>query len=130
MSLMNRLGNCKNPYQGVYKKVLCVCSAGLLRSPTAALVLSQKPFNYNTRAAGVSKEFALIAVDEVLLAWADEVVCMEEEHRQFLEQRTDKPIVCLNIVDSHEYRSADLMWRIKEKYVAAAGFQEEQNETK
>lgn len=31
MSLMNRLGNADNPYQDRYKRVLCVCSAGLLR---------------------------------------------------------------------------------------------------
>ena len=47
MSKMNRLANTQNKYQGKYKKVLCVCSAGLLRSPTAALVLSQEPFNFN-----------------------------------------------------------------------------------
>ena len=52
MSLMNRLGNSKNPYQGDFKKVLCVCSAGLLRSPTAAWVLSNAPFNFNTREIG------------------------------------------------------------------------------
>lgn len=28
----NAMGNAANPYQGNYKKVLCVCSAGLLRS--------------------------------------------------------------------------------------------------
>ncbi len=35
----NRWGNIDNPYQGSAKKVLCVCSAGMLRSPTAANVL-------------------------------------------------------------------------------------------
>ena len=52
--LMNRIANSTNPFQKDYKRVLCVCSAGLLRSPTAAYVLSQAPYNYNTRAAGLT----------------------------------------------------------------------------
>ena len=67
MSLMNRLANTHNHYQGDAKRVLCVCSAGLLRSPTAAFVLSQEPFGFNTRAAGIAEDFALIVVDDVLL---------------------------------------------------------------
>lgn len=76
-STMNALHNCKNPYQGAEKRVLCLCSAGLLRSPTAAFVL-QKELGYNTRAAGVT-DYALIPVTEVLLEWADEIVCVNEE---------------------------------------------------
>lgn len=76
-STMNALHNCNNPYQGAEKRVLCLCSAGLLRSPTAAFVL-QKELGYNTRAAGVT-DYALIPVTEVLLEWADEIVCVNEE---------------------------------------------------
>lgn len=50
--VMNRIANASNKFQGSYKRVLCVCSAGLLRSPTAALVLSKDPYNFNTRACG------------------------------------------------------------------------------
>lgn len=116
MSLMNRLGNAHNPFQGNYKKVLCVCSAGLLRSPTAALVLSQEPYNFNTRAAGLEPDFALVIVDDVLLEWADEVVCMTQEQAHALAARTEKPIVCLNIEDSFAYRDKELIKRIKEEY--------------
>ncbi len=114
----NRLSNTKNPYQGDYKKVLCVCSAGLLRSPTAAVVLSNAPYNYNTRAAGVSREYALIAVDEVLTTWADEIVCMEKEHEMILKTMTSKPIICLNIEDGYEYRNDKLQTLIAEIYDA------------
>lgn len=121
MSFMNRLGNCKNPYQGEYKRVLCVCSAGLLRSPTTAMVLSQEPYNYNTRAAGISEEYALIEVDEVLLNWADEIVCMEREQGLALIQKMkdikmNKPLKCLNIYDNYAYRDPELIKLIKEKY--------------
>jgi predicted protein tyrosine phosphatase len=117
MSFRNRLGNCKNPFQGSYKKVLCLCSAGLLRSPTAAVVLSQEPFNFNTRAAGMSDEYALIPVDDVLLAWADEVVCMEPGWEKELRDKGYKgPIVTLMIPDEYDYRNTDLMKMIKERY--------------
>ena len=41
-STLNQLANINNPYQGKSKKVLCLCSAGLLRSPTAANVLHRE----------------------------------------------------------------------------------------
>lgn len=117
MSKMNRLANCHNRFQGEWKKVLCVCSAGLLRSPTAALVLSQEPFNFNTRAAGLTEEYALIPVDDVLLEWADEIVCMERKQQLTLQNRTNKPIVCLGISDDYYYRDAQLIKAIKENYL-------------
>lgn len=111
----NMLFNCKNPFQGEYKRVLCVCSAGLLRSPTAALVLSQEPFNFNTRAAGLDVSHALIPVDSVLLEWADAVVCMTEEQKDRLLDMTTKPIYLLEIDDCYEYRNPELITSIKEK---------------
>lgn len=112
----NRMMNAHNMYQGDYKRVLCVCSAGLLRSPTAAVVLSQPPFGFNTRAAGLVPEYALILVDEVLLEWAQEIVCMTEEQRDQLMTMTKKPVVCLDIEDSFEYRNGELIDLIKRRY--------------
>jgi len=119
--LMNRLANARNPYQGKHKKVLCVCSAGLLRSPTTALVLSQEPFNYNTRAAGMTPEFALIPVDRVLLHWADEIVCMDDRQKAQLEGMLEetKPIIVLNVPDQYGYRDPDLMKIIRASYESA-----------
>lgn len=81
----NQLANTKNSFQGDSKRVLCVCSAGLLRSPTAAHVLAVH-YGYNTRAAGCREEYALIPVSQALLHWADEVVFMEECHKRIVEQ--------------------------------------------
>ena len=117
MSKMNRLANTQNKYQGKYKKVLCVCSAGLLRSPTAALVLSQEPFNFNTRAAGLNSEYALIQVDDVLIEWADEIVCMGLDQKMALENVTEKPIINLDLPDDFEYRNPKLMDLIKQAYL-------------
>ena len=117
--LMNRLANCGNRFQGPSKRVLCVCSAGLLRSPTAAWVLSNEPYNFNTRAAGLSVEFALIPVDEVLLAWADELVCMDQkqaEQVRLLLGDLETPIVVLGIPDNFEYRDPALIDAIRRNY--------------
>lgn len=118
----NRFWNCRNTNQCDFKRVLCVCSAGLLRSPTAALVLSQKPYNFNTRAAGIDEGHALIPVDDVLLEWADEIVCMTPEQEGRLKLKLlnitiqTKPVICLDIEDNYVYRDPELINLIKEKY--------------
>jgi predicted protein tyrosine phosphatase len=118
-----RIGNASNAYQGSFKRVLCVCSGGLLRSPTAAVVLSQEPYNFNTRAAGLESSYALIKVDTVLLSWADEIVVMEDwmidSVRAQLEGvlgGKDKDILCLNLPDHFSYRDPELVRLIKERY--------------
>jgi predicted protein tyrosine phosphatase len=118
----NRIWNIKNPNQGKYKKVLCVCSAGLLRSPTAAVVLAAEPFNYNTRAVGVVDDYALLSIDQVLVEWADEIVCMHpsitEKLRRVIgvDTLSNSEIVTLNIPDQYEYRDPNLMKMIGEQY--------------
>jgi len=114
-NLFNRLHNAKNPSQGGAKKVLCVCSAGLLRSPTAANVL-YGIYGYNTRAAGLVAQFALIVVDKVLLEWADEIVCMTPDQESDLKDMTDTPVQCLNIPDSFARMDSRLIEIIKESY--------------
>lgn len=127
---MNQMAVTKNSYQGKYKKVLCVCSAGCLRSPTAAVVLSHAPFDFNTRACGIDPDFAIIPITDVLIEWADEIVCMTQEHKADLLQMTDKPIVCLDIPDNFEYRNPKLMKLVKEQYlkVSQQGFSDEKKD--
>lgn len=135
MSRFNRIGNSANSFQGAYKRVLCVCSAGLLRSPTTAVVLSQAPYNFNTRAAGLVPDFALVIVDEVLLHWAQEIVCMTPGQKVELDDMVSKigkktPVICLDIEDSFEYRNPALIKAIKKKYNASQGTKEVENEKK
>jgi predicted protein tyrosine phosphatase len=94
-------------------------------------VLSQEPYNFNTRAAGMSTEFALIPVDEVLLNWADEIVCADYNQFNQLElmqlttgKKLDKPIYNLNIPDSYAYRDSELVRLVKERYEAETGTSE------
>jgi len=121
MDNMNRLFNCSNPYQGKSKRVLCVCSAGLLRSPTTARLLAEQ-YSYNTRAVGLDVSHALIPVDEVLLSWADEVVCMDKEQMtrlfQLYEDHQIAPpqIVCLDVPDSYGYMDKTLVTIITDRY--------------
>lgn len=124
MNKYNRIFNAKSPGQGEYKKVLCVCSAGLLRSPTAAVVLAFEPFNFNTRCAGIEESYALVPVDEVLLLWSQEIVCMTQQHQEMLQRKLDemkisRPIKCLSIPDNYAYRDPELMRLIKESYEKA-----------
>lgn len=119
-NLNNRLHNTTNPYQGTAKKVLCLCSAGLLRSPTAANVLHQE-FGYNTRAAGTSTDFALIPVDQVLVHWADEIICMSMEQVNYINavysnSIGDKPVISLDIPDNYQYNDPELKDIIKLAY--------------
>lgn len=110
-----------NSFQGDYKRVLTVCSAGILRSATAAHILCGDPWNFNTRNAGTAS-YALIPVTEDLLQWADEIICMEDEHREYVEQKLEewmlpaKPIVTLDIEDIYEYRDERLIKLISTKY--------------
>jgi predicted protein tyrosine phosphatase len=109
-----------NSYQGDYKRVLTVCSANMLRSPTIAVVLSMPPYDYNTRSAG-THSFALVPVTEDLLMWADEIVCADTEHAlvirdKLMEYQLDKPIVNLRIPDNYEYRNPELILMIRRRY--------------
>jgi len=117
----NRLWNCRNPHQGDAKKVLCVCSAGLLRSPTAAQVLNQK-YGFNTRAAGLDQGHALIPIDDVLLTWADEIVCMTKDQERVLKYSLETlghttQVKCLDIEDSFAYMDSKLIELINSNYV-------------
>lgn len=110
----NRLHNMRNPHQGDNKKVLCVCSAGLLRSPTLAWILSNEPFNFNTRAVGTSTEYALIVLDEVQLQWADAVVFVDDgnyraacyDHKELLD---NMECHVLKIPDIYQFRHPKLV---------------------
>lgn len=122
----NRLYNTKNPNQGPQKRVLCLCSAGLLRSPTVAWVLSNAPYDYNTRAAGVTKEYALIYADQYLVEWADEIVCVTPEVEEEFRHNCGRdeidisgdftPIITLNILDVYKRRAPKLVKLIQDQY--------------
>ena len=119
----NQLSNVSNSFQGNAKKVLCVCSAGLLRSPTVANVLHQE-LGYNTRAVGTSREYALIPITEALVAWSDEIVFVDEDCKVYISKPEWDVInewnpkeVTLNIPDNYDWDDKALRDIILEQYV-------------
>jgi predicted protein tyrosine phosphatase len=85
------------------------------------VVLSAEPYNFNCRAVGIDEGHALIPVDDVLLHWADEIVCAEYRHKdyivgclQLLGIKTK--VINLNLPDEYDYRDPQLMRIIAERY--------------
>jgi predicted protein tyrosine phosphatase len=110
-----------NLYQNFdnHKRVVTVCSGGCLRSPTAAVILAEEPWRYNTRSAGLTEMFAIVYLDDILFNWADEIVVMEQHMKDEIRLRwpdSDTPIVVLNIKDNYSYRDPDLVRLIRERY--------------
>ena len=118
----------KNPYQGTDAKILCVCSAGLLRSATAARMLATTA-GLNTRACGI-EHYALVPFTEVLLHWCDYVVCMTGTQKLKIEKfmrdtigdcpekaiQFNRPILCLGIPDNYAYMDKELVKLILERF--------------
>ena len=122
-SSRNQLANAtSNPYQGDAKKVLCVCSAGMLRSPTMANVLHAE-YGYNTRSCGIEAEFALIPMSEALYEWADEIVFASQAHfdklLDWVVPDDGKKFIVLHIPDEYEYGDPNLVQEIRQKYYTA-----------
>lgn len=128
--MRNRMGVVFNSYQGNHLRVLTVCSAGCLRSPTAAHILSSDPFNFNTRCAGTSKEYAIVHADPGLVLWADEIVVMDEDQAKFINEIQHglvanyedsyavqyKKVHVLDIEDNYAYRDPELVEIMTEKF--------------
>lgn len=111
-------GVVRNPFQGEDKKVLFVCSAGILRSATAARLYAHK---YNTRCAGTGLEFALIPLTDTLMEWADEIVFVNpfnyDQAGWHYDLRFHKEkIKILNIPDEHEHMAPELIQAFKDQY--------------
>lgn len=114
----NQAANANNPYQGGATKALCVCSAGLLRSPSIAKYLSS--LNYNTRACGTNQEYALVPLSEALVYWADEIHVVKEQelHVEMVlkELGVKKPLRVYDIPDEYRTFDTELMKLIDAQY--------------
>lgn len=122
----NQLANTTNRWQTNAKRVLTVCSAGLLRSPTAANVLHRE-FTYNTRACGSCLDFALIPMSETLIYWADQIVFVRntnywEAMEVFDKKMEGKEIIVLDVPDEHAWNDIELQEAIKREYLEAKPF--------
>lgn len=118
----NQLANVGNKFQTSSKKVLCCCSAGLLRSPSLANVL-HKEFGFNSRAVGCDKEYALIPISQALIWWADEIVFVNQENFDSLNKEEKDEIsdvgvkvTILNIEDDFDWNDSVLNRTLLEAY--------------
>lgn len=111
-----QLRNADNCYQGNTKRVLTVCSAGLLRSPTIANVLV-KDYGYNVRACGTDPDYALVPISTVLLEWADLVVFANKENYNAVKSHLPPELkyVVLDLPDSYGYNDPVLVKTVKKK---------------
>ena len=119
----NQLFNVRNNAQGDTKKVLTVCSAGLLRSATLANFLVTE-YGYTVRNCGTVESYALVPISEALVAWADEIVFVNKENfehveddlRGFLTTEGMKKIKVLDIPDMYNFNDPKLVEICKEQY--------------
>jgi predicted protein tyrosine phosphatase len=113
-----REGVVRNPFQGTDKKVLFVCSMGILRSATGARLYADE---YNTRSAGTWDD-ALIPLTTTLLAWADEIVFVNQENyrgacKKFGDlSQFEGGLRVLNIPDNYPHMDPVLIKAFEEQY--------------
>jgi predicted protein tyrosine phosphatase len=114
-----REGVVKNPFQGTDKRVLFVCSMGILRSATGARLYARK---YNTRSVGTWDD-ALIPLTLKHLAWADEIVFVNKQNydgacAKFgdLSKNYEGTLKVLDIPDKYPHMHPELIRAFEEQY--------------
>jgi len=117
----NQLHNIRNRAQGDTKKILTVCSAGLLRSATLQNFLI-KEYGYNVRNCGTDSSYALIPISEALVLWADEIIFVNEENYNTIKYDLDEldipkdKITVLDIPDMYNFNNPELLEIIEAQY--------------
>ena len=116
----NQLYNVNNVSQGITKKVLTVCSAGLLRSATLQNMLIRE-YGYNVRNCGTVESYALIPISEALVLWADEIIFVNKENFEHVKKDLEKLYVIdkchiLNIPDIYNFNDPELVKICKDQY--------------
>ena len=116
----NQLYNVGNEFQGSTKKVLTVCSAGLSRSATLQNFLIRK-YGYNVRNCGTFESYALIPISEALIAWADEIVFVNEENFNMVKHDLEvmyalNKCYVLDIPDIYSFNDPDLIAICEKQY--------------
>jgi predicted protein tyrosine phosphatase len=117
----NQLFNINNGFQGDTKKVLTVCSAGLLRSATLQNFLIRE-YGYNVRNCGTEESYALIPISDALCLWADEIIFVNEENYNMVKNDLKElgiekeSIKILDIPDMYNFNDPKLIEIIKDQY--------------
>ena len=97
-------------------KVLFVCTANRLRSPTAEAVFADRP-GLEVRSAGLDAR-AVRPLTAELVAWADRLIVMERSHREAIRKRYrtalgSRRVIVLDIPDEFEFMQEELVALLK-----------------
>ena len=100
------------------QKVLFICDANRLRSPTAEAIFTAGA-NFEVKSAGLAAQ-ATLPVTTELLEWADLIFVMEKRHRNSIRSRFKeiyqrKRIICLYIPDDFEFMDPSLIELLEER---------------
>jgi predicted protein tyrosine phosphatase len=119
-STRNQMYNALNDAQGSTKRVLTVCSAGLLRSATLQNLLIRE-YGYNVRNCGTVQSYALIMISEALCVWADEIVFVNQENydmvkNDIINMGMEKKCIILDIPDIYNFNETALVNICREQY--------------
>ena len=93
-------------------KILFICNQGQNRSKTAEFLFKDK---YETKSAGIYENI----VTRQQIEWADIIIVMEEEQKEFIEERfprINKNIINLDIRDVYYFNQPDLKEMLKIKF--------------
>jgi predicted protein tyrosine phosphatase len=98
------------------KKLLFICSANKLRSPTAEQVFSTWP-DVETDSAGLNAS-ADVPLSPEQVDWADIIFVMEKAHRnrlsaKFRKHLNGKRVICLGIPDNYGFMDPELVRLLK-----------------
>jgi predicted protein tyrosine phosphatase len=99
-------------------KILFVCSANRLRSPTAEAVFADRP-GLEVRSAGLDAQ-AVRPLTAELVAWADRLIVMEAHHRKTIRKRYrttlgSRPVIVLGIPDEFEFMQEELVALLRKR---------------
>ncbi len=104
--------------------ILFVCSANRDRSRTAEIHFQHKHPELRFRSAGIndflSKRHGGIYLERYMLDQASRIVCMEQEHANYILKRFDgqyhDKIEILNLGDTEPFMAAGLIAMLEEKF--------------
>ena len=101
------------------RKILFVCTINRMRSATANEIYKDD-LRFEVKSAGTDKSAATVITEEIL-NWADSIVVMGKEHRNYIRKYypkvyDNKRIVCLYIPDEYDFMQPELIVVLKEKF--------------
>lgn len=99
-------------------KVLFICTANRLRSPTAAALFADHP-GLEVRSAGLDAACPRPLSNELVM-WADKLFVMERRQRDIVRRKFrktlgERPVIALGIPDDYEFMQPELVALLKDR---------------